>query len=350
MNIGARIFKTGISVTLALLLAELIGIETPVFAAIGAFLAVQPSIYRSWKHLSEQIQANLIGGIIAILTLYFFGNNPFIAGVVVILLIAINSRFEINNIGISVLTAIAILEVQQSNFLFFALDRFGAVMLGVFSSIIINFIFLPPKYEERLLHHIETTNEKLNVLLRSLIEGEMEKKSYNEAKKTAENNIIQANNLYSLYKEEFSRTLKKSKFTKARKIIIFKQMIKLLEKELDIVYTFESEFQKIHTLSEETKNKLQNHLLLLTTFDEKIFLKYEGKIKPNHTNSIKEKIRKKNDELSKSLLDYYQEIYDKNGINITDHSSLLSFASSILNFSKELDKLNHLIDKQKKRQ
>ena len=47
MKLGARILKTGIAIVLALLIAQLIGLPSPVFAGIAAIFAVQPTIYRS---------------------------------------------------------------------------------------------------------------------------------------------------------------------------------------------------------------------------------------------------------------------------------------------------------------
>ena len=65
MKLGARILKTGIAIVLALLIAQLIGLPSPVFAGIAAIFAVQPTIYRSYLSIIEQIQGNTIGAIIA---------------------------------------------------------------------------------------------------------------------------------------------------------------------------------------------------------------------------------------------------------------------------------------------
>lgn len=61
MKLGARIFKTGIAITLALYLASWIGLPAPIFAGIAAIFAIQPSIYRSFLIIIDQVQANIIG-------------------------------------------------------------------------------------------------------------------------------------------------------------------------------------------------------------------------------------------------------------------------------------------------
>ncbi|MEJ9315158.1 aromatic acid exporter family protein, partial [Priestia megaterium] len=59
MKLGARILKTGIAITLSLLLGEFLSLPSPIFAAIAAVFAIQPSIYRSYLTILEQIQANV---------------------------------------------------------------------------------------------------------------------------------------------------------------------------------------------------------------------------------------------------------------------------------------------------
>ncbi|MGV2644390.1 aromatic acid exporter family protein, partial [Clostridium perfringens] len=53
MAFGARMFKTGLAVTLALYLAMLFDFKSPVVAAIAAIFAMQPSIYRSWRYFLD---------------------------------------------------------------------------------------------------------------------------------------------------------------------------------------------------------------------------------------------------------------------------------------------------------
>lgn len=60
MKLGARILKTGIAIVLALYLATWLGLPTPVFAGIAAVFAIQPSIYRSFLTIVDQVQANII--------------------------------------------------------------------------------------------------------------------------------------------------------------------------------------------------------------------------------------------------------------------------------------------------
>lgn len=336
MNIGARIIKTGIAVSLAIFFSELLQLPNAAFAGIAAFLAIQPSVFRSFKHLFEQIQANVVGALSAILALYTIGNDPIVIGVIVVILIAINKRAGVSNIGISILSAIAILEIPQDDFIFFAMDRFLAILIGILSSIVLNVIFMPPKYEDKLLHHVETTSEHLSVILRSLVSGELEKKAYKKAKEEAEKNIRQAKELFSLYQDEYHQILKHYSYSKAKKLIIFKQMISMIDKEFEVIVSFEENKKTIHSLDSFSKELFHHYLLTLTTFDEKIFMRFEGKIKCSYRNDSLSEI----EHYKNKLLDFVSN----NARNI----SILSAATSLFELGESLERLSVLVENIKK--
>lgn len=111
MKLGARIFKTGIAITLALYLASWLGLPTPVFAGIAAIFAIQPSIYRSFLTIVDQVQANIIGAATAIIFGLIFEPSPIIIGLTAVIVITINLKLKIENtISIALVTVIAILE------------------------------------------------------------------------------------------------------------------------------------------------------------------------------------------------------------------------------------------------
>lgn len=64
MTIGARVLKTGLAVAIALWIGQLIGLESPLIAAIASIFTIQPSIYRSWMQMLDQVQSNVLGAIV----------------------------------------------------------------------------------------------------------------------------------------------------------------------------------------------------------------------------------------------------------------------------------------------
>ena len=132
MTLGARILKTGIAIVLALFLSQLLNASTPVFAGISAIFAIQPTVYRSYLSIIEQVQGNIIGAIIAVIFVLSFGNNVFIIGLAAIIVITINLKLNLEKtITLSVVTLIAIMESPTDDFITFAIIRFSTVMLGI---------------------------------------------------------------------------------------------------------------------------------------------------------------------------------------------------------------------------
>ena len=159
MKFGARILKTGIAIVLALYISELLNLPAPVLSGIAAIFAIQPTIYRSYQTVLEQIQGNIIGALVAVSFVLLFGNDIFIIGLAVMVVITINLKLKMDKtIVLSIVTAIAIMENQEGDFLNFAFIRLSSVLLGIVSSFIVNLVFIPPKYEAKLYTRIHRCN------------------------------------------------------------------------------------------------------------------------------------------------------------------------------------------------
>ena len=155
MKLGARIFKTGIAIVLSLYLAQLLHSPSPVLAGIAAIFAIQPTIYRSFLTIVEQIQGNLIGAILAVIFVLLLGNHIIIIGLAAIIVIAINLKLKIGNtIGLSLVTLVSIMETPGTDFIPFAGIRFSTIMIGVFSAFVVNLVFLPPNMRSKLYFKI----------------------------------------------------------------------------------------------------------------------------------------------------------------------------------------------------
>ena len=92
MKLGARILKTGVAIVLALFIANSLKLPVPVFAGIAAIFAIQPSIYRSYLRIVEQIQGNIIGAVVAIVFVLIFGHQLVIVGLAAVVIILIMNK------------------------------------------------------------------------------------------------------------------------------------------------------------------------------------------------------------------------------------------------------------------
>ena len=233
MKLGARILKTGIAIVLSLYLGQLLHSPSPVFAAIAAIFAIQPTIYRTYLTIIEQIQGNLIGALLAIVFVLVIGNHFIVIGLAAIIVITLNFKLKIENtIGLSLVTLIAIMETPGGDFLQFAMIRFSTIMLGVLSAFVVNLVFIPPKYEKKLFEQISETTDEVIRWIRMSTRHAFE---HNQLKADIENfkdRAAKMSEFYTMYKEERSY-FKKDKLEKSRKLVIYRQMILAARKGLD---------------------------------------------------------------------------------------------------------------------
>ncbi|MEH7392476.1 FUSC family protein [Bacillus sp. JJ1474] len=281
MKLGARILKTGIAIILSLFLSQVFQLPSPVFAAIAAIFAIQPTIYRSFLSIIEQVQGNAIGALTAVVFVLLFGNDMFIIGLAAIVVITINLKLKIENtIGLALVTMIVIMETPSDEFIQFALIRFSTVMLGVFSAFIVNLLFLPPKYEKKLYFGIsditEETTKWIRLTIRHASEHKLLKNDIGKMKASVRN----LDHLYSMYKEE-RNYFKKDTIPKSRRLVIYRQMISTVKRSLDTLrklHRFENDLQEMPL---DYQNAIQQQLDCLIHHHEHIMLKFIGKVRPN---------------------------------------------------------------------
>lgn len=203
MKFGARILKTGVAIVFALFLAELFNLPSPVFAGIAAIFAIQPSIYRSYLTILEQVQGNLIGAIVAVVFGLLFGHHLVAIGIAAILVIGITMKLKLEkSLTLALVTVVAIMEFQGDDFLTFALIRFTTVMVGVFAAFIVNLVFLPPRYEIKLFKNINSMQDDIIRWSRLAVRQASEHTSTKIALTKLKSRLSQIDVLYELYKEE----------------------------------------------------------------------------------------------------------------------------------------------------
>ncbi|BCB02780.1 FUSC family protein [Bacillus sp. KH172YL63] len=340
MKLGARILKTGIAIVIALLVSQLLGIPSPVFAGIAAVFAVQPTIYRSYLSIIEQIQANLIGAGIAVLFVLLFGSNPLIVGLAAVIAIAIILKMKLQNtIGLALVTMIAIMEVTDQDFIQFALIRFSTIMIGVFSSFFVNLIFLPPKYETKLYHKVADSTEEIlkwiRLSTRHATEFHLLKKDLERIKEK----LIKVDQLYLLYKEERDY-FKKNSIVKSRKLVIFRQMISTTNRSFEILKRLNRYENEIFQLPDELRGVIKNQLDCLLTYHEQLLLKFLGKMHPYAESEAQQDVCLHRKELMKIMLEEVNQHKKDDNIH-TFH--MLHIYSAIFEYDEQLEHLEKLI-------
>lgn len=337
MKIGARILKTGLAVVLALMLGEFLHLPSPVFAAISAVFAIQPSIYRSWLTILEQVQGNVVGAIVAIVFGLLFGNHFLLVGLAAIIVIIINLRFKFDTISLSIVTLIIIMESPTDEFITAAILRFLTVMLGIFSAFLINLIFLPPKYETKLYTSISDITNDILQWIRLTNHNAADLIILKKDIESIKDRLVQVDQLYLFYKEE-KTFLRKENRSKMRKLVIYRQMIVTAKTALEILkkhHQYESVFVELHP---EIDKQIHDKLDHLINNHEHLLLRYVGRAIQIHDREMEEYDTNKDELLL--LFNNFQKL--ANNESILPH--FLQFVASTMDYNEQLERLEILLN------
>ncbi|MCD9020523.1 FUSC family protein [Cohnella silvisoli] len=278
MTIGARVLKTGLAVAVALWLGQLVGLESPLIAAISAIFTIQPSIYRSWMQVLEQVQSNVLGAIIAIGAVFLIGNTPISVGLVCIgvILLCIRLKTE-DTIALTLVTVVVIMEAQGQGWML-AWDRLAAILTGMVSAFAVNVIIAPPRHRNRFLKHIEEAQAQLSRLLRTAVSNELKESVYRVEQNHLKSKLRKLDEFYDLFAEE--RVWRKnSRLKRARLLIVYKGMLTSLERGLSLIDAVEDHYWGVST-TQAWNRLIDRQIEALCGYHEQLLWKWEGKMKP----------------------------------------------------------------------
>jgi len=282
MKLGARIFKTGIAIMLALYVAQMLGTPGYVVAGISALFAMQPSVYQSYKLMLDNLQGNLIGALLAISVVQIFGNHLFIIGLTTIILISLLAKLNLQKVtGLAVVTQLIIMEATGDHFLTTAFTRFAFVMIGVLSASLVNLLFLPPQYETKLYYTCQQIGNDIFKWLRLSINGSSEYHGVKHDIEDIRDRIIAVESKFNLYKNERALT-KKQNYRNIRKKILFKELIMTTRRAYDLLRRINRYENDILHLPEAIRIQLKFEMDELMTLHEGILMQFNSKLSPTH--------------------------------------------------------------------
>ncbi|WP_240375767.1 FUSC family protein [Bacillus piscicola] len=341
MKLGARILKTGLAIVLAMYIASWTGIQPSFYAAIAATFAIQPSIFKSFQTILEQAQANVIGAAIAILFAVTFGHEPFVIGTAVMFAIAVilKLKLEQSAISLALVTIIIIMGNPQDGFFLYAFERFSLIMLGVLAAFVVNLVFLPPKHETRLYFKTAGLTEDVIRWIRLLTRHEVNQQSLKQEIPLLNEALIKLDNYYLLYKEE-RNYFRRTKLAKARKTVLFKQMILVLRKAFLILKTLDRYENELQLMPDQIQKLIQQQLHHLTDYHDRILLRYIGKVNIQLTEDMAEEV----DEGRESLTDLFMDLYDNYEISREQWLRVLPIISHIIEYNEQLEHLDLLVE------
>ncbi|WP_379133578.1 aromatic acid exporter family protein [Paenibacillus sp. sgz500958] len=332
MAFGARILKTGLAVTLALYISQLLEFPSPVGAAIAAIFAMQPSIYRSWRYFLDQIQTSTIGAVIALLGGMLLSNEPIAVGLVCILVIMISMKMNRGDtIGLTLVTVISVMEASGQ--WEFALERFLLTITGIFAAFLINIIVFPPKPREQYIQQIETVFTSLSLLLRTAVSHEMKESVFRDEKNALEGSIKALEDKYSLFEEE-QKKLRRAKYSQTRQMVVYKNLLSSLQKGYQVLDAVDRHYFQAER-TEETDLLFDRHLEQLIKYHEHILLKFEDKLKPGVSDT--DPLGEDNDKFLETAIVHYNA--EKTG-----QLRLSIVAAAIYDYGYQLERLDRVAE------
>jgi uncharacterized membrane protein YgaE (UPF0421/DUF939 family) len=335
VKLGPRVMKTGIAVTLALFICSILELESAVFAGIAAIYTIQPSIYRTWKQVWSQVETNMLGAIIALLGLYFLGNDPFSIGLVMIIVILISLKLKMaDTISLTLVTVLAIMSAPGNEDLSFAFHRFVVTFIGMTSALFVNIFISPPNYQKMYVEKVHSVFQTMSLLMRTAVSNEMTEKSFQEQMRQLETDILSLEEQFRLFDEERGK-MSKLNYIDLREIVVFKQMFKSLQQGFIVLEDIDAFYFQSKPTTEENQ-LFDQQLEQLVKYHELCFLKYDGKIKMDESQLEDKMMEQTSTFLEKVIYSYNQDHKQK--------IQLIVNGSSIYNYAFQVERLDRIVD------
>lgn len=342
MKLGARTFKTGLSVALSVVISKLLLGGDGVIAGLGAVASTQASVAKSYTNLKNRLLANAIGGLLAVAVVATIGTNIFLIALASMALIAILHSLRLGDvISLAVMTLIIIMSNGSDNLLLYAIIRVAETFVGVIVAFLINTFVHPPRYGDKLFHTIDYATTEFLVWIRASLRKNTQFSVLNKDLKWARRQLQKMESLYQLTLESGS-PFKGHRFEEKKQLVIYRQMIRTARaayKVLDVLHDNENVF---YHFPMEMRVLIREHLETLMSGHEQIMLKFSGRVPANQVKFFETNQNERDvlisaffDHAKKENLEDFDVGHSGNGI--------IHMMSAILAYEEELVHFNRLV-------
>ena len=181
-KIGMRNIKTAISVFLCIIILRVFHNTFPFYACIAAVITMQSTVHDSFTTGKNRMIGTIIGAMCGLIFALISPNNVFLTSIGIIFVIYFSNLFNRkNSISIACVVFLAIMtNLTHVTPLIYSFNRVIETFIGIFVSVLVNYLISPPKYldtihkdGEILVHNIfsisrEVFNFNVNINLSSL--------------------------------------------------------------------------------------------------------------------------------------------------------------------------------------
>jgi uncharacterized membrane protein YgaE (UPF0421/DUF939 family) len=332
VTIGARVVKTGIAVALALYIAQLLGLQGVTIAGVAAIFAIQPSVYKSWQHMLEQVQTNTLGAILALGVSLVMPVNEVVVGLTCIAVILITLALKMETtVALTLVTTIVVLEAGGE--WMYALERFSTILIGIAAAFLVNAIVMPPDHRKQFLDGYRDALNTMSLLLRTAVSDELKEGEAKSQRDRLNDTVRKTSERYGMLEEEW-RKWKRFRPQPSRHLVIQKQMVRAMtvgQLVLDAVQVHYFPQRKDDSADRAFDEALEE----LIRYHEYAMLKYEGKMKPGE--QLYDKIGERTEGLLRGAID---SVGGKEQASV----SLVVVASAVYEYGRQLRRLDKLIE------
>lgn len=164
-RLGLRIIKTGIAVTLCIVISNLLKLDQPLLAVIATVLSMGKSIDMSVRSGKNKMIGVLIGSVLGCGLSMINGANPGLCGLGIILVLYLCQLLRLR--GASTLTSFAFAAVMFGSSAAkpwaYALTCAENALIGIAVAVIVNLIVMPPNYVEEVKRTYALLREEISL-------------------------------------------------------------------------------------------------------------------------------------------------------------------------------------------
>lgn len=152
-KIGMRTIKTGISVAVSLLIAQLFNLKNPSFVGIAAIVSMQSTVNESFIVGKNRMLGTFVGAGIGLLFSYLLPHNYFFLALGIIMVIHIHNLLGWKQpLTLSAIVFLAIFLYKENDTVSYALHRLFDTFIGIIVSMLINYFVAAPDNKQSFIY------------------------------------------------------------------------------------------------------------------------------------------------------------------------------------------------------
>lgn len=190
-RIGLRTIKTGIAVSLTILVCRLIHTDYPFYAVVATIISMDRSVVNSLKAGLNRMLGTFIGAVLGVIVVFIQPESAILTGLAIMVLIYVCNMMKWNgSIVISgTVLVIIMFNLNGRDPFIYSLSRLFDTFVGISVAVLVNTFIAPQNYERKVI--------QLNLELHRLFDLFLEGNEYdlNEIERCY-NEFVHALNMY----------------------------------------------------------------------------------------------------------------------------------------------------------